>query len=413
MKKYVLLLIFLIIGIRNNAQTGWFEITPTNYNNVDGGAIYAWNADNVSFVASHGIFYKSTDGGASWTQNSLNMSTNVTVTDMNFHNNVGIIIGQLGLAFTTTDGGNTWTQANVGTTEMLNKCIVTQDDHIWIVGENGTLLSSFDNGTTWQNNNLTTENLNSIIFLDNQTGYLAGNNSTLYKTMDGGLNWIQENITISGYDDDIFSLSGTNTKTYALIGQAPPFAHSQQIYNNSSNWAVMNINLPNELSDIYAVNDNIKLAVSVMCTTGGYCQLKVYKTNDDFQNLNISFDGNSYAEDISIANENTYYLLTSDKIYKTIDGGTYTSNIPIDNSISNSFKIYPNPINSNFQIKFDNSFDINNCKLIIYDLQGRKVMDKKLMVNTNINIDNLQSGNYILEIIKNNKTLYVNKILKL
>jgi hypothetical protein len=61
------------------------------------------------------------------------------------------------------------------------------------------------------------------------------------------------------------------------------------------------------------------------------------------------------------------------------------------------FNLYPNPTTDNFTIELS----INeNCKVLIYDLTGKQLGNFELTnkVNT-ININNLQSGIYIVQVL--------------
>jgi len=78
--------------------------------------------------------------------------------------------------------------------------------------------------------------------------------------------------------------------------------------------------------------------------------------------------------------------------------------------LDRAISIYPNPVGDFINI---NSLDILEIKFLsIYDLQGRKVSNKNLVKSTEeVNISELRSGVYILEVITNKGTL-TKKIVK-
>lgn len=59
--------------------------------------------------------------------------------------------------------------------------------------------------------------------------------------------------------------------------------------------------------------------------------------------------------------------------------------------------IVPNPISNTFQIKKSDT-NQNPLKYTIFDLTGRKVLQNEMFFNSDISIENLQNGNYIIEI---------------
>ncbi len=66
--------------------------------------------------------------------------------------------------------------------------------------------------------------------------------------------------------------------------------------------------------------------------------------------------------------------------------------------LQNSVSVYPNPASDTIWIKSSTSFS-NTDAVIIYDLQGRKIMSEKLVSNTHsISIQSLQRGMYILTV---------------
>lgn len=73
----------------------------------------------------------------------------------------------------------------------------------------------------------------------------------------------------------------------------------------------------------------------------------------------------------------------------------------IDTEIDNELSIYPNPTKNWLNIKSD---ALTDAKLSIYDINGRLVITQNLEGNLNaLNVEQLQSGTYILKIEDHNK----------
>jgi hypothetical protein len=74
--------------------------------------------------------------------------------------------------------------------------------------------------------------------------------------------------------------------------------------------------------------------------------------------------------------------------------------------------VYPNPTTSNINLIIEN-YSIDNLRYNLYDIQGRSIFSQKIThQETNITLEKLQSANYFLQVLDNNKTLKTFKIIK-
>jgi len=80
---------------------------------------------------------------------------------------------------------------------------------------------------------------------------------------------------------------------------------------------------------------------------------------------------------------------------------------------NNSFYVYPNPTNDKISIKSTNNETLNNATLEIYDIQGRKCFNKNIDSSTFIDISFLDTGYYIVKLIKNNQNIKIERLIKL
>ncbi len=76
-----------------------------------------------------------------------------------------------------------------------------------------------------------------------------------------------------------------------------------------------------------------------------------------------------------------------------------------ENGLQN-FAIYPNPNNGNFNIQFNSSTN-NDIKIGVYDMRGRQIVDKSIentgLINQNLQLDNVQSGVYLVSVQDGNR----------
>jgi len=99
--------------------------------------------------------------------------------------------------FSTSSVYTQWQLQNSGTSENLNDVTIapfTNGNHLFVAGDNGTILRTTDKGNTWNSKNSgTTNNLNAIAFCEDQTGIAVGD-GVLCLTADGGESWFSQNI---------------------------------------------------------------------------------------------------------------------------------------------------------------------------------------------------------------------------
>jgi endonuclease I len=79
-----------------------------------------------------------------------------------------------------------------------------------------------------------------------------------------------------------------------------------------------------------------------------------------------------------------------------------------DNFYDSAFNIYPNPSNGTFNIEYDNT--IGDINVEIYSTIGQKVFEKQNVNNNTITTSGLQSGVYLVKIVKDSKSI-VKKIV--
>ncbi len=182
----------------------------------------------VGFAArSNRMLTKTTDGGKSWSlilkDTSWVITTNYSVFFLN--ENLGFVAGKFGSGtsafYKTTDGGITWSQ-QIGTFgDYLKAVYFLDENHGVIGGKKMTLAYTENGGTTWTNanvNNLpssySTADINKIKFLDNQFGLAAGD--ALLKTTDAGKDW--DYIAIPLLKHEIKSMVMVDKNTWYVLG---------------------------------------------------------------------------------------------------------------------------------------------------------------------------------------------------
>lgn len=86
-----------------------------------------------------------------------------------------------------------------------------------------------------------------------------------------------------------------------------------------------------------------------------------------------------------------------------------TDNFP---KITLKMVVYPNPTTSVVNLKVD-EYDFQNLQFQLFDIQGREITKQKVTNSeTPIDVQNLPSATYLLQIISENRTIKTFKIIK-
>ena len=160
----------------------------TAFHFVDATTGFALITDSGSSTQAR-LLMATTDGGKSWTQQSV---LDIAYRDLKFSSALkGVLISDGGTVSTTADGGKTWIGRYVGTSGGLRQLASSEPGTLWLVGTNGLLKSSKDDGATWQSPaaGVTSATLNAIRFLTPQQGWAVGEGGTVLTTVDGGKTW--------------------------------------------------------------------------------------------------------------------------------------------------------------------------------------------------------------------------------
>ena len=74
--------------------------------------------------------------------------------------------------------------------------------------------------------------------------------------------------------------------------------------------------------------------------------------------------------------------------------------------------VYPNPTTSSINLNIQN-YDLENLSYELFDINGRQIQNQKItLTETSIQLENLASAIYMLQVLDNNKLLKTFKIIK-
>lgn len=352
------------LGVGNisavSATTAWVALYPTG--NTNGG------------------IWKTADGGTTWTKQA---TASFNTAGQSFANIVHFFDANNGVAqgdpasgyfeiYTTSNGGTTWTRvpsANIpaplgGAEYGVTNVFETVGNTIWFGTDKGRLFKSTDMGLNWTAATSPITDFTSataggsFTFKDANNGLLLTDGGSLYKSTDGGLTWLPQTFSGPIFTGDMTYVPGTSK--VVCTGAATSASGSSYSLDDGLNWI--------------SIDTNQHLLV-------------------EFLDGNTGFTG-GFNTSATVGGISKYT-------------GTVLPRASFD---SESFSVYPNPINDNFNIQNGNNIAISG--LTISDINGRTV--KTLNVNAienQINISDLNSGVYFLN-ITSDKGSATKKIIK-
>ena len=227
MKKFS----FALLGsfVLASAQA-WVPLNSNTTQNLR--SVYFVNADTGWVVGDSGIILKTIDGGVNWIRQ--NSGGSATLYSVQFFNaNIGWAVGNSfnsTIALKTTNGGSTWTRQTLATGILYSVYFVNASVG-WVVGAGGggIILKTIDGGTNWIPQNGEKHQLYSVYFPDTSVGWAVGSDSPpivtgnedpnaigiILKTTNGGTTWDTQDSGSGG----LFSINGVGPQYLCSVGE--------------------------------------------------------------------------------------------------------------------------------------------------------------------------------------------------
>lgn len=256
-----------------------------------------------------------------------------------------IATGDLGTVIRSENGGVDWhVQHHAGYSNRALWAVDFIDERNgWIVGEDGTLLSSMDGGETWspQTSNIQTH-LYDICFVDSRNGWSVGRWGKMLRTTDGGSQWSEEHSeTLRG----LHSIEFVHDSLGFIVGSGGTILRTQ---NGGMSWEHIESGSPCNLKDVSFVSEQLGLVVGengsvLKSMDGGTSWHDVDTGHDvDFHNVVWSSDSTALISGYKTQHEFGWSYRMDPLVLQTSDAGTTwqslaeNSYLPILNSVTAS-----------------------------------------------------------------------------
>ncbi len=297
------------------SQTNWELLNPKPTVNI--GKNIEFVSSNIGYIITSNELLETLDSGTTWLKKQNIISGN----DISLKNGVGYIVGNNGYVLKTVDNGTSWQQISTGFYTSFNTVTIIDTNTI-ILSSANSLVKTIDGGASWSSSIISNVTVVKTAFTSSLVGHAVCANGKIQKTIDGGLNWYNT------YTTNIFPSSFL---TVHFINQNVGFASREhntifKTSNGGETWTEIS-NSFQAIYDFHFLNENNGFATGDHGAT--------YKTTNGGATWSQIFFQNGY-----IYNTAMYGIFFQDnnigfatgargRIIKTIDGGnTWTQNSP-------------------------------------------------------------------------------------
>jgi photosystem II stability/assembly factor-like uncharacterized protein len=394
---------------------------------------------------------------AQWKAETCPVKTNLNAISVTNRGSAWIV-GDTGTILYKNEGS--WIEFPKVTLENIYSIDFINDHNGWAVGSNGTILH-FD-GSIWNPWISPTKNdLFSVSFKDKDNGMAVGKSGTILLYSDGIWRLIQNerrgNFNTAFYNNkDIWIGGGLECVSIPIIRiqnrqdeeltfteNYESFASINSIYlvNSTAGWAVgspstiLHFNgklwekqRVNErfasLNSVCFINDTVGFTVGLNGTILSYIKNKWTKESSGVTKdlKSVAMQDNIVYAVGDIGTIITKTLNITDSIAGISDGNSRKIEIPekTDESFASmdfpKFELLPNPCDELLTIKQVSGYDINNGLIIITNVFGQVLLQKKLTYNElnycyTINTEDFENGFYFLKIIIGEKSSTSNVVV--
>lgn len=234
---------------------------------------YVTSTSTLYLAGAYTEIYKSTNDGVSWTAinffdgSNVNQPASSIIYGLDINGNDWAVVGQNGIVNLSNDNGASWRNKNyaVAPANVFYQSMFVESPtgKIWL-GASGTMLYSTNGGTNWSTQ--TTSHGYSILatqMINSQTGWIGGGSasfavSELSKTTDGGVTWVLQSppSPINTYQFNTINFVDVNTGwiggikspfTPALVAKTTDggVTWTQQTLQGSPNGGITSIQMTN------------------------------------------------------------------------------------------------------------------------------------------------------------------------
>ncbi|MCB0879852.1 MAG: hypothetical protein KDC46_12840 [Thermoleophilia bacterium] len=292
--------------------------TWTRQHATSGSTMYAGTAIDGStawFGASNNEVVKTTNGGTGWSivKENATYRAHLSIDADPDDGSIAVSVGGSGAAYRTTNKGGSWTSMPTGVTTNLYDVTYASSQVVWAVGEGGVIIRSTDGGLTWTTQHSTGPALRSVTAVDEQAAWAVGDSGTVLATTNGGATWVAQ---VSGTSQDLVNVAAISRTKAVFLGGGPRI---RRTVDGGATWVAPTTG-PND------VWEGLVAQVSGTYYAASYFG-RVYRSTDSGDSWTQVGQGSGEDVDLDIAGNTLVMAGFHGNTRRSIDGGvTWTSN---------------------------------------------------------------------------------------
>ena len=217
-----------VIGVVNNTNGTMYKTTnrganwliqslniPTQNGGVDAVRDIVFSGNKYGIIAcDYGTILRTTNAGINWTRDTTyrdyfqrSSSIGIFWAAVMIDTNTAYVSGGGANVFRSANSGQNWSILSGGFFDLHGTHFVNANTG-WCVGEEGTIQKTTNGGTNWSfYPPVTREVLRDVVFPSPDTGYISGDSGVVLKTTNAGTNWFHLNTGIKALLFDVFFLN--------------------------------------------------------------------------------------------------------------------------------------------------------------------------------------------------------------
>jgi photosystem II stability/assembly factor-like uncharacterized protein len=394
--KFSTALCFLFISTSSFAQ--WTVVS----NKGDGHLFF------LNDTLGWGLGQKTIDGGHNWDTMKINVD-HVYFTDAkNGHAITNTNTGPP-TYYRSADGGNSWTDASVGFSGRYGGYLLDFPSKNVGFAFSGPVLHKTSNaGLDWDTTFYNPDfQIRYYDFIDDNNGFMACSHGFvgdiyLFRTSNGGTSWDSSIINFSSTLPYWAIVKALNTKE--LVAMITDYGKSEVLYSGdrgktwvqrfkSDSMKLSSMDFPNRDTG-YIVGSNYKIGADsglVLRSTNRSLTWQILKSNYSRFLFYVDF----------ITGTKGWALGQFREIIYTDNGGGAFTTSGLPQYAPRETKVFPNPSNGHLRIDFETRQ--NNAEVVIYNITGEIVMKRKVQRNIQDFFEfDVPSGLYFVQLLMDN-----------
>lgn len=253
--------------VSSNAGTSWTP-SPEYLPNLYG--MYADGRDEAWAVGSGGTIRHTTDGGATFTNQSS--GTSATLVEMTGSGPLRLwAVGETGAIVSSNDGGASWTPRTSGVGVRLRAVEAADENTVWAAGSSGTILRSTNGGASWSAATLGTQALSSVAAGSTQVAWVGGSGQYVARTINGGTTWTPVTVP-AGMNGDVIRVAGASSDGQRVVIGGSSTGLVYRTSNAGASWTAISAFSNSTVADLAASDDGaiaVATGFTVMATFDG------------------------------------------------------------------------------------------------------------------------------------------------